>query len=311
MSDGRTMELFIGVDCGGTHLRAAATDSSGAVLAERAVPTASSRETAGGLSGAIVGLVSGLLPELAARGGRTAGVGVGLPFVCWDGRVHLHRNVDALDPAALEAELVAATGAPVRLSNDVKCAALGEAWLGAAKGADPFVYLNVGTGLSAALYAGGGVYRGAHNAAGEIAYWATGSGESPGPADGTGELEEAFSGVGLSGAYRAAAGGAGAPASAKDIFERAAAGEALAASVIERGLSRLLPAIANLLTFADPELLVVGGGVAEGLSRYAERMESYVRRVTPFPPPIRWSALGSRSGLLGAARLGMEAASTR
>lgn len=305
MSEGGQRGVYLGVDCGGTHLRAAAADEVGAVIAERAVPTASSPDGSGGLSSSIVGLVSALIDELPRLGARARGVGVGLPFVCWDGRAHLHRNVDGLDPAALEAALVAAAGAPARLSNDVKCAALGEAWLGAGRGTDPFVYLNVGTGLSAALYAGGKVYQGAHNAAGEIAYWAIAPGAPAALAEGTGALEEAFSGVGLAGAYRAAG---GPPSSAKDIFDRAAEGESLADSVIERGLSYFLPAVANLLTFADPELLVIGGGVSEGLARYSDRIQAYVNSVTPFPPRIAWTALGRRSGLLGAVRLGMAAA---
>lgn len=299
--------LFVGIDCGGTHLRIAAADSAGAIRVERTVPTEASQRGPGGLGGAIAELVEAILPELGASGERILGLGVGLPFVCWDGRVHLHRNVDALDPGALESTLARIAGAPVSMSNDVKCAALGEAWLGAARGADPFVYLNVGTGLSAALYAGGRVYQGAHNAAGEIAYWATEPGDAPALADGLGALEETVSGVGLSGAYRALS-KSGEQASARDIFERAAGGEALAAAVVERAVSYLLPAVANILTFADPELLVIGGGVAEGLVRFADRIEAYVGRVTPFPPRIDWAKLGRRAGLLGAVRLGIEAA---
>jgi glucokinase len=65
----------------------------------------------------------------------------------------------------------------------------------------------------------------------------------------------------------------------------------------------LLPAIANLLTFADPELLVIGGGVADSLVRYAANIEAYVSRMTPFPPRIAWSRLRGRAGLVGAIRL--------
>lgn len=188
------------------------------------------------------------------------------------------------------------------MTNDVKCAALGEAWLGAARGADPFVYLNIGTGLSAALYAGGSVYQGAHGAAGEIAYWATDPGRLDGLEPGCGPLEEAMSGVGLSGAYLRAS---GLRLGAADIFSRAERGEALATETIERGFAYLLPAIANLLTFADPELLVIGGGVSLGLVSRLAAITVYVERLTPFPPKIAFSGLGGRAGLVGAIRLAM------
>jgi len=301
--------LYLGVDCGGTSLRLAAAEISGAIIAERVVPTGLAQEKENGLGEAILSLVNGLLPELGRARGEVGGVGIGLPFVCWDGKAHLCRNVRALDPVWLDERLRRLCGAPVGISNDVKCAALGESWLGAAKDADPFVYLNVGTGLSAALFADGKVYQGAHSAAGEIAYWAVEPGEPKHLARGLGPLEEAMSGVGLSGAYRTSAPGKE-ELSAEEIFSRAAAGDSLAAAVIERGMGYLLPAIANILTFADPELLVIGGGVSRGLFKFSGRIESYINGSTPFPPRIAWSALGGRAGLVGAVRLAMIAART-
>ncbi len=301
--------LFLGVDCGGTSLRLAAADASGNIVAERVVPTGMAQDKENGLGEAIVSLVGDLLPDLGERADSVEGVGIGLPFVCWDGKAHLCRNVRALDPEWLDDRLRRCCGAPVGISNDVKCAALGESWLGAAKGADPFVYLNVGTGLSAALFAGGQVHQGSHNAAGEIAYWAIEPGEPKHLAEGLGPLEEAMSGIGLSGAYKSVS-----PSketlSAEEIFMKAGAGDKLATAVIERGMSYLLPAIANILTFADPELLVIGGGVSKGLARYSSRIESYITGTTPFPPRIAWSSLGGRAGLIGAIRLAIITART-
>jgi glucokinase len=298
--------IYLGIDCGGTSLRVAAAGSSGEILDERVVPTGPAQDEVNGLGEAIVSLVRGFLPELTRHGKPVGGVGIGLPFVCWDGKAHLCRNVRALDPAWLESRLGVLCGCPVAITNDVKCAALGESWLGAATGADPFVYLNVGTGLSAALYLDGKVHQGAHNAAGEIAYWAIEPGETPHLAPGLGQLEEAMSGVGLPGAYQTAS-QADEDISAAEIFRRAGDGDALATAVIERGLGYLLPATANILTLVDPELLVIGGGVAKGLAAYADRIESYVRRTTPFPPRIAWSTLGGRAGLIGAIRLAIMA----
>jgi glucokinase len=301
-------ELFLGVDCGGTNLRAAAAGVDGVLVAELVLPTGDAADRENGLGEAILALVARLVAGLPS-GRSLGGIGVGLPFVCHDGRVWLHRNVEALDPAALEAGLRRRFGAPAALLNDVKCAALGEAWLGAARGADPFLYVNVGTGLSSALYSGGRLHRGAHEASGEIAYWLTETGGvTPGggsrASERLGPLEEEMSGVGLSNAYARAEGSPNGP-TAEEIFRRAARGEALAAATIERGLGFLLPALANLATFTDPGLLVLGGGIAKGLLAYRARIEDYLERMTPFPPKLAFSALGGRAGLLGALRLAL------
>lgn len=294
--------LYIGVDCGGTSLRVAAAEASGNIVAERSVPTGAAQDRENGLGEAIVALVESLVLATPVKGHDILGIGVGLPFVCWEGKAHLCRNVRVLDPVWLDGRLLGRYGAPVALTNDVKCAALGEAWLGAARGADPFLYLNVGTGLSTALFTGGRIYQGAHHAAGEIAYWVTEAAQPGGLSDGFGPLEEAMSGVGIAGAYRRASPSAE-NLSAEEIFGRSERGEPLASSIVEKGMEYLLPAIANLLTFTDPELLVIGGGVAGSLVRYAATIEAYVARMTPFPPRLAWSQLRGRAGLVGAIRL--------
>ncbi|HUW70256.1 MAG TPA: ROK family protein [bacterium] len=299
-------DIFVGIDCGGTNLRIAAADEHGGIIRQETVCTGDAQERENGLGQAILSLVNAFVSGLDHEGRYVAGIGIGLPFVCWNGKAHLCRNVLALDPDWLETEVMGRVRAPVYITNDVKCAALGESWLGAARNADPFVYLNVGTGLSSAFYADGRVYQGAHRAAGEIGYWVTDPDAQHGLEDGVGPLEEAMSGVGLSGFYRSHS-PAGELASAEEIFARAERGDQIAIDAIEHGLRHLLPSIANLLTFIDPEMLVIGGGVSAGLIRFTDRIETYVGRMTPFPPRIVWSALGGLAGIIGAIRFGMLA----
>jgi glucokinase len=329
-------EIFIGVDCGGTNLRAAAAGRDGRLVAQLTVPTWDAAERENGLGEAIRALARDLRDSVTrdsvtrdrvtkdcatagvSAGLKIGGVGVGLPFTCHEGRAYLCRNVSALDPAWLERSLAADLGAPARLMNDVKCAALGEAWLGAAAGAaekgEPFVFLNVGTGLSMAFYSGTEVLQGVHHAAGEIGYWVADAGDPGGFAEGYGPLEEIVSGVGFQGAYRAASarvgdakarGGLGETIGAEEVFRRADAGDAIAAAVVERGIAHLLPAMANIATLLDPGLLVLGGGVSKGLEPYAGRIDAYLAHMTPFPPRVLFSTLGGKAGLLGAIRLAM------
>lgn len=295
---------YVGVDCGGTSLRAAAAGPSGTVLGELVVATGHAQDRENGLGEAICAIVADLLADLVEEGDEIGGIGIGLPFVCWDGKAWLYRNVKALDPGRLAAELSLAWNCPVRLQNDVKCAALGEAWLGAARGEDSFVFVNVGTGLSSAIYAQGRVLQGAHGAAGEIAYWVAEAEDGVGFSEGLGPLEEIMSGVGLSGAYERLSPRREA-LTAEAIFLRAGAGDEPARKVIERGMTYLLPALANLATLLDPGLMVLGGGVSRGLGPFLPRMEAYLGRMTPFPPRLLFSGLGGRAGLIGAIKLAM------
>ncbi len=317
-----TEPLYIGVDCGGTKLRAAASDAEGKIAAELAVPTNEAESGKDGLAAAIRSLVADLVGSIGAARGPIAGIGVGLPFVCHGGKAYLNRNVGRLDPGRLESDLARDWGAPVSLLNDVKCAALGEAWAGAGRGVDPFIFVNVGTGLAAAVYSGGRVLEGAHGAAGEIGYWVIDPASQTGFSEEFGPLEEAMSGVGLTGAYARAAGdqgsGSGGGAnmngdgtvivSAEEVFLRALRGDPKAAAVVETGLASFLPALANMAILVDPELIVFGGGVSRSLARYAGRIEAYVNRMGPFPRRIVFSPLGGKAGIIGATRLAVRIA---
>ena len=317
--------FFIGVDCGGTNLRAAAAGEDGVFLAELVVPTGDAASRENGLGEAILSTIRDLVSSMEKADGephhslgrhatvapRVLGVGIGLPFVCHEGRAYLCRNVSALDPILLETAIRSEWACPSALLNDVKCAALGESWIGAARNADPFIFLNVGTGLSSAFYSDGRILMGAHNASGEIGYWVAEAADESGFSEGFGPLEEAMSGVGLSGAYRRAsekAGEAVASFSAEEVFARARSGEPRASAVVESGVRFLLAAMANLSIMLDPSLFVIGGGVSKSLTAYKSRIEAYLGRMVPFPPRVLFSSLGGKAGLVGAVRLAMSAA---
>ena len=105
----------------------------------------------------------------AAPGREVAAVGVstfGIPF---DDRVELAPTIDGWGDLPLGREVRSAfPGAAVRLATDAKAAAQAEARWGALAGCDPAIYLNLGTGLSAAIVAGGNVLHGSNGEAGEI-----------------------------------------------------------------------------------------------------------------------------------------------
>lgn len=152
----------------------------------------------------------------------------------------------------LLARLHTALGAPVRLENDVKLAAVAEQRHGAATGSDAFVLLHVGEGISAAVVLDGRVVRGSSGAAGEIGYQ-------------------------------------GHDAAGAHLWDRAAP---LTGAVRDAFIERVGVAVVGLCGAVDPELVVISGpdahAAADDLPR---RLEDLVHATTPFRPRIAWSAL--------------------
>jgi glucokinase len=161
--------VVLGLDFGGTKIAMAVCEPSGDRLGAATV-------SSGGELGARASFDRGItasrdLLEEVAPGRELAAVGVstfGIPF---DNRVELAPAISGWDTLALGSELRAAfAGAQIRMATDAKAAAQAEARWGALAGCDPAVYLNLGTGLSAAIVLGGQVLGGANGAAGEIGY---------------------------------------------------------------------------------------------------------------------------------------------
>ena len=161
--------VVVGLDFGGTKLAAAVCDLSGSQLASAVVPS-------GAELGARAAFDRGIqaardLLERAAPGAALAAVGVstfGIPF---EDRVELAPAIAGWEELAMGRELRAAfAGAQIRMATDAKAAAQAEARWGALAGYDPAVYLNLGTGLAAAIVVGGQVVGGSNGAAGEIGY---------------------------------------------------------------------------------------------------------------------------------------------
>ncbi len=161
--------VVLGLDYGGTKIAAAVADLDGNRLA-------STTTSSGGALGAQASFARGIqvardLLEDTAPGSELVAVGVstfGIPF---EDRVELAPAIDGWDKLAMGRELRAAfAGAAIRMATDAKAAAHAEARWGVLAGRDPAVYLNLGTGLAAAVVIGGQVVTGVNGAAGEIGY---------------------------------------------------------------------------------------------------------------------------------------------
>lgn len=205
--------------------------------------------------------------------------GVATFGVVRDERVRLAPNVPGWEGLPLPAMLRDGLDVrALRMDNDVNAAAAAELRWGRLRGVGTGLYVNLGTGTGAALIVGGRVIPGAHGAAGEIAYLLRHADE-PGYADGHAPLEEYVSGSGL-----AARGSAlpGKPVVAAELFTRRA--EPAVVALLDDAAEALGTAVANLTSFLDPELVVVGGGMA---AAFLPALRDTVARAVPFPPPGR------------------------
>src|SRR5512135_1055277 len=158
------------VDVGASNVRVAIANPDGEIEARRAFPYP------GGAPDEALAKVGRAIDELARGvwvGAKVAAIGVVLPGAVDPaaGVVSTPANLPGWGDVAIGDLLGKPRGVPVAVENDANAAALGERWLGAARGLDDFVFIALGTGIGAGVVLGGRLRRGAHFLAGEVAYF--------------------------------------------------------------------------------------------------------------------------------------------
>ena len=202
---------------------------------------------------------------------------------------------------------------------DANAAAMGEAWLGAARDKNTFIYVTVGTGIGGSLFIDGRLIRGIHHCAGEIGHTIL---IPNGPLCGCGKhgcLEALASGLAIARKGEAALllGRTSAlrqverPVTAQHVVEAARQGDALAVEILNEAAYFLEIGLANLLTLYDPEMIVLGGGIMFGafdlLKPEMQRsIQQNLNYWAPRDTPVILGQLGEMAGLLGAARAALE-----
>jgi glucokinase-like ROK family protein len=251
---------------------------------------------------------------------RLDGAGVGVP-----GPVSFPEGVPAAPPLMpgwdhfpVRDRLSAQLEIPVLLDNDVNIMALGERHAGVAQGAEDFLFVKVGTGIGCGIVIGGQVYRGMSGSAGDIGHIRVEEDGVTCACGSNGCLEAYFGGTALARIATAAARTHRSPVLAErlealrrltavDVGIAAAAGDPVSVEIIREGGRRLGHVLAGLVSFINPGLIVIGGGVA-GLGHVllAEVRSVVYRQSLPLATgnlPIVMSELGDLAGVIGAARL--------
>jgi predicted NBD/HSP70 family sugar kinase len=292
--------LVVGLDLGARFLRSAVCDLRGTIRARQDVEL---RPPAADAALEVApSLLTSLLAGTDTGSDAVDAVIVGVPGVvdARSGTVKVTHMAD-LDGRAFGGELSERLSLPVTLENDINLAALGEQWLGVARGVADFVFLSVGTGLGAGLVLHGELHRGHHGAAGEVDYALAGLAQKLDP-----------SAAAVSSLASAMAGGATTtlepPFDVRSIFAAARGGDSLAKAVVDEVARRIALHIAAVGAVADVELAVLGGGLGANGDLLLAPVRSLLAGWLPYAPRVEVSSLGEAAVLTGALAVGRRAA---
>jgi glucokinase len=303
------MPYTIGVDLGGTNLRAGLVDPNGVIVYDTKVDTRV-EEGPQAIIGRIVTLIKHVHAQLPA-GAELDGVGIGVPGPLdpFAGFVFAMPNIPGFENTPLRAILKDATGLDIELGNDANAAAVGEWIFGAGKGLSDLVYITVSTGIGGGVIIGGHLLLGHRGSAGEVGHhiidWHTRM-----------SWEDTAAGPGF--ARRAAAAMATHPDSllhtlttaaevqGHHIATAVAQGDALAIKLMDDEGEAIGAGLVNMLHLYSPAKIVLGGGVVINNPQLVDRARTVIaeRALAVYRDvPVVMTELGDRIGLLGAAAL--------
>lgn len=306
----------LAVDLGGTNLRCALITEDGRVIFEARESTQAEQG-----ADAVIARIARIITHVANESEADATVQVGVaapgPLDPYRGVVMTTPNLPGWQDVRLRDRLTELTGRTVHLGNDANAAALGEFYFGAGRDVRHLIYLGIGTGVGGGVVSDGKLIDGVNGMGGELGHVTVAFNGPRCSCGGLGCLEAYCSGWALArdgqaliesgrgaGIARATA---GSPVDARAIGAATLAGDSEALELVAQGGYALGAGIGAFVNIFNPELVVIGGGVA----RIGEPLLTPARRaarVFAFPAlmercAILPSELGSRTGVFGAAAL--------
>ena len=308
----------IGVDLGGTRIRAALIDENGRLLQRAEAATAADAGPE-----VVVSQLDHIAMSVIADVPRDNLVGVG---ICAPGPLDAERGVALATPTIagfvdlpLAAMVEGRIGLPVRLENDGIAAALGEWRFGAGVGCRNLVYVTVSTGVGGGVVADGRILRARRGMAGHVGHMTVVRDGEVCSCGNRGCWEAYASGTALARRARLSAarcpstalGVNGAAIDGSAVFDAALKGDALARDLVSEEADLLGLGIVNLLHLYSPDVVVVGGGLSNGFDLLLPGIIGRINAAA-MPPfrdtPVVRAGLGGDSGLIGVSTLVFEAA---
>ena len=318
----------IGIDLGGTFIKAGVVDGSGKILSRVEVPTEAPRGRE-----AIIGNIA-MAADRARREASLSwrsvkAIGLGSPgvFEMPRGLVRNSPNLKCLEGKELAAPLTRVLGRPkgsVILDNDANVAAFAEKWVGAGRDVSSLVLFTLGTGIGGGMVLNNEIWRGAWGTAAELGHQVLFADGVPCSCGSIGCIEAYASATALVRRFNEAVAAGrksrlaatlkkGDAITARDIFLAAKAGDKTCRSLMEETGRHLGVAVANMLHILNVECVVFAGGMtAAGSMLLKPIREEAQRRVFPLAlkgVKILFSRLGNDAGLIGAAGWALTCAS--
>ncbi len=311
---------IVGVDLGGTHIRAILTDRQGHKKA-RAQHQTRAQEGPQAVIQRILQTIAEVLANTDHQQIAAIGVGVPGPVDPKTGTLYDPPNLPGWTAIPLAQYIMAAYPIPTFVDNDANVAALGEHRFGAGQGVDDMVYITVSTGIGGGIISGGRLIEGAHGFAGEIGHQVL---DPNGPWCGCGQrghMEAFASGTAIArdaqqilrqgtASKMLELAGSVEEVTAKTVTEAAAQGDEVAREILQRAAFYIGLGLVNVLHILEPQRILIGGGVSQAgdllFQPVRETVRQHVMSKVYHGVEILPAALGADVGLLGAVALALS-----
>jgi glucokinase len=297
-------DYSIGVDLGGTNLRAAAVTADGTMLEK----ISGSTDLHEGRDAVIADMIDSIERLRKSCGpGKLMGVGIGVPgFILIEkGIISGSNNLPEFDNFPIRDVIEKELGTSIFLENDANAAALGEKWIGAGRDVEDLVLLTLGTGIGGGIIAGGKVLHGLVGMAGELGHVTVVPAGNPCGCGNYGCLEKHASATAIVGMARMLQ--LGDDITAEEVYNLAIDGNDRAQMVFRSMGTMLGIAIGNLINIFNFPLYLLSGGVVAGWDQFAPAMMAEIeKRSYTFrhvKTRVEKATLGNEAGLFGAAYL--------
>src|SRR5262245_46565615 len=320
---------YVGLDVGGTTMKAGVVDDAGQPLSAVSLPTEAHRGQEFGLERMCetirqaVAAADKAMKDVAAIGVATPGL-MDIPA----GMILDPPNLRPWHNVPVRDHVHTTFGLPTAFQNDANAAALGEHWVGAGQGVRSLVFFTLGTGVGGGIIlegtAGGGwVLEGEHSHGAELGHMkiemtrprTCGCGRHgclEAYASAIAVVKRAHEALNEDGGKSALHGvlRARGELTARDVFDAAAGGDELAGRLVEETAFYLAVGAMNVMHTIDPDMVVFGGGMTAAGEGFLERIRHHVKELA-FPVPaaktlIRYAQLGTDAGFIGAAACGRQ-----
>lgn len=295
------MKTFIGVDLGGTNIRAAKVDENGKVL--QILKDVSEPDK--GCEHVLNKMIELIKKIDGYEDCEGIGLGIPGPIDTVNGKIIVSTNLPKLVGFPIADYVSKALNKPVFMDNDVKVAALGEACQGAGKGYPYVYYVTISTGIGGALVIDKKVISGQNGHAGEVGNISIDRNRNKYNILNVGAIENEASGTAITRKGKEIFGDS--IKHAGDVFDLARNNDERALKLVDEiayDLAMMFSAIAHVV---DPHVFVIGGGVMKGKDVFFDKMEKYYREMihVGMQPVVFKEAELDEPGIIGAAMLPM------